>query len=293
MGSHADSLRSRRRAWRILLVSFGVIILVGAISFGVYAAATHWAEPQRLLVVGDGGPLPLAEDGSITATSPDGQPVLLTGQKADLYVQIQRVRQGLATGELVYDRPGADIMRELGSRLHAELDAAGPEGVLEMTHPDEEPSFMPAFEERFITSFLETLFPDPESLLNWCEEPLFDVDVTVYLVMDAVDQQANALEAEVAAMPEVASADLVTKEEALARMKEWFTDNPEILSNMTGNPFPASLEIRLKDPDSASSFAGRFKDRSEVGEVISASERDFPSLDFRRSTLDLCFVPKD
>ncbi len=129
--------------------------------------------------------------------------------------------------------------------------------MLETIYSDEGPSIT-GFDEEFTALSFRALFPaDPESLLGRYEESLSRVDVTVCPEMDAGDEQANAMHAEVAAMPEVASVDLATEEEALARFKEWFSDKPEV-------------------------------DRVKI-----ASERVFPNSDYLRFSLGLCFASKD
>jgi cell division protein FtsX len=75
------------------------------------------------------------------------------------------------------------------------------------------------------------------------------VDVVAYLTQEVAD--ATALEKEIEGMPEVARVTYVSTDEALARLKEDFKDNPEVLEGLVGNPLPASFEIWLRDPSVA------------------------------------------
>jgi cell division transport system permease protein len=66
---------------------------------------------------------------------------------------------------------------------------------------------------------------------------------------------------------EVKSCTFVSKDDALARMKEWFKDNPDALENLTGNPLPASFEIALNDPLTVKTVAARFNGNPIVDTV--------------------------
>ena len=50
--------------------------------------------------------------------------------------------------------------------------------------------------------------------------------------------------------PDVLEVIYVTKDEALARLREHFADRAELLAMVADNPLPASLEIRARDPGS-------------------------------------------
>ncbi|MCL5734014.1 MAG: permease-like cell division protein FtsX [Actinobacteria bacterium] len=100
------------------------------------------------------------------------------------------------------------------------------------------------------------------------------VEITVFLKTDPdpTTDQVDAMQTKIMGWPEVKSSVFVSKEEALNRLKEDFKDNPEILQDLTGNPLPASFEISLKDPQTVSSVAERFKGDPVVDEVSYGKE---------------------
>lgn len=95
------------------------------------------------------------------------------------------------------------------------------------------------------------------------------VEITVYLKTDPdpTTDQIDAMQTEILGWPEVKSSVFVSKQDALARLKEDFKDNPEILEGLTGNPLPASFEISLVDPQSVDEVAARFDGKTIVDEV--------------------------
>ena len=95
------------------------------------------------------------------------------------------------------------------------------------------------------------------------------VEITVFLKTkpDPTSDQIAAMQKQIRGWPEVKSCTFVSKEDALARMKDWFKDNPDALEGLTGNPLPASFEIALNDPKTVSSVATRFDGDPIVDEV--------------------------
>jgi cell division transport system permease protein len=93
------------------------------------------------------------------------------------------------------------------------------------------------------------------------------VEITVYLKDTAAEQDITAMQSEISSWAEVKTATFVSKDEALARLKEDFKDNPEIFQQLRNNPLPASFEIALKDPKTVDAVAARFNGRDSVDEV--------------------------
>jgi cell division transport system permease protein len=93
------------------------------------------------------------------------------------------------------------------------------------------------------------------------------VEVTVYLKDTAAEQEITAMQSEISSWTEVKTVTFVSKDEALARLKEDFADNPEIFQQLRSNPLPASFEISLKDPKTVDAVAARFTGRESVDEV--------------------------
>lgn len=64
-------------------------------------------------------------------------------------------------------------------------------------------------------------------------------------------------------MPEASRVRYVSKEEALSHAKELFRESPEVMENLPGNPFPASLKISVESASDAETVAAEFRDRGE------------------------------
>ena len=82
--------------------------------------------------------------------------------------------------------------------------------------------------------------------------------------------QAQALAADVAALPEVRDVHYVSKDEALARFRQRLQDRGQV--DLTGyldrNPLPASLEVSLVDPRDYQSVVDLLASRTEVVESV-------------------------
>jgi hypothetical protein len=208
---------------RLAAVGSAVLVALGAVSLGSYELVDHLRTPREVLVIGGDEELSPAAGGSISAVSPDGKTVVLTGKKAELYSEIQRIKQGLASGSIVYDPSAFNTAPETGA-------GSGPlEESWELYH---------AF-----WSFTD----DPLVLLAGLLGEVFAADVSVYMKTEVSDEEAAALLSEIESMPEVRVCEFVSKEEALEQLKRLFSDRPEIFSGLTGNPLPAGFEIWLVD----------------------------------------------
>ena len=78
-----------------------------------------------------------------------------------------------------------------------------------------------------------------------------EVDINVYFSLDASENEILALKKNVENLPEVASVQYVTREQALATFKEIHKDEERILRGLEEigeNPLPASFNIKAKDP---------------------------------------------
>jgi cell division transport system permease protein len=69
--------------------------------------------------------------------------------------------------------------------------------------------------------------------------------VTIYLDADATPAQLHDVDAFLATHRDFGSRRLVTKEEALARFKSYFTNLSEVVGELDENPFPASFECNV------------------------------------------------
>src|SRR5438105_489346 len=81
--------------------------------------------------------------------------------------------------------------------------------------------------------------------------------VTVYLDADATPAQVHDVDAFLATHRNFGSRRFVTKEEALARFKSYFTNLSEVVGELDENPFPASFECSVTPRVAQSSAFGR------------------------------------
>lgn len=84
------------------------------------------------------------------------------------------------------------------------------------------------------------------------------VDITVYFVTSAEDQEMNALVKQVENLPEVASVHFSSSEEELQEFKARHADDDltlQALEQVGGNPLGAALEIKARDPANYDSIA--------------------------------------
>jgi cell division transport system permease protein len=102
------------------------------------------------------------------------------------------------------------------------------------------------------------------------------VEVVANLQIDASPSAIADLGTRIKAMPEVSGVTLVTREEALARFQQSMTDQgrEDLTKYLDSNPFPASYEIRLKDPSFSSSVADALQPTNEpaVRNVLDTKE---------------------
>lgn len=71
--------------------------------------------------------------------------------------------------------------------------------------------------------------------------------IVVYLQPAATAEETKAVDAFLAARPELSRRRLVTREEALARFKSYFSNLSEVVGQLDDNPFPPSYEVEV-DP---------------------------------------------
>jgi cell division transport system permease protein len=98
------------------------------------------------------------------------------------------------------------------------------------------------------------------------------VEITVYLKDSASPTAVDAMQAQIVGWTEVKTSNYVSKDAALARLREEFKDHPEILDTLQYNPLPASFEISLKDPKKVDVVAARFSGNPIVDEVSYGKE---------------------
>jgi cell division transport system permease protein len=97
--------------------------------------------------------------------------------------------------------------------------------------------------------------------------------VKVFLLETATDEQVNALRSDLERDPLVQSVEFVNKEDALKRARDLFKESPGVMENLPGNPFPASLNAKLKDPAKMQSVAKAMKGQPGVDDVGTGGEK--------------------
>jgi cell division transport system permease protein len=96
-----------------------------------------------------------------------------------------------------------------------------------------------------LLSGLFILLSGLDATLNYVEAK---VEVVAYLADSASVDEVNALQADLQALPEVASVSYVSKEQALKNFQARQPEVADLVAALDENPLPASFEIRLHDP---------------------------------------------
>ncbi len=92
------------------------------------------------------------------------------------------------------------------------------------------------------------------NLSTTARELAANISVTFFLDPELPEGATESLAAEVRRSPHVQNVDYVPAAEALARFRESFPELRDVLESLKSNPFPPSLEARLK-PDAAADEA--------------------------------------
>ncbi|HEX8173357.1 MAG TPA: permease-like cell division protein FtsX [Thermoanaerobaculia bacterium] len=104
-----------------------------------------------------------------------------------------------------------------------------------------------------------------ENLSHAAEEWQGKSRVVIYLDAEATPEQVRSVDAALASAPEFARRRFVTREEALARFKRYFTNLSEVVGSLDDNPFPPSFEADVA-PSRAQSRA--FRQRMDALETM-------------------------
>jgi cell division transport system permease protein len=93
------------------------------------------------------------------------------------------------------------------------------------------------------------------------------VEITVDLKDIATSSEVADLQNEISSWSQIEEVRYISKDEAMERLKKDLKDQPELLNEISGNPLPASLEIKLKDPRVVTSVAEKIQGRPGVDEI--------------------------
>lgn len=91
--------------------------------------------------------------------------------------------------------------------------------------------------------------------------------VKVFLNASVTEDQTNNLRERLEGMSDVSSVQYISKKAALVRAKKLFKEDPETLEQLPYNPFPASLEAKLKNPTQVKIVAGKMENEDGVQKV--------------------------
>ncbi|MFA5584614.1 MAG: permease-like cell division protein FtsX [Bacteriovoracaceae bacterium] len=96
------------------------------------------------------------------------------------------------------------------------------------------------------------------------------IDVSAYLRDSASQERIIALQEDLSKNPDVKNIRYVSKEDALARYREEFANNPTLKDSILEdeNPLPASIEIKVYDPDRLEAIMPIF-DKDEYKTIVS------------------------
>lgn len=100
------------------------------------------------------------------------------------------------------------------------------------------------------------------------------VQVRAFLRESASADEINGLRVKIAAMPEVAGVDYVSKEQALADFtaREKQVGHEDLVKYLDSNPLQASLDIRLSDPKQTTDVVEALQGTSVVDHVIPVAD---------------------
>jgi cell division transport system permease protein len=97
------------------------------------------------------------------------------------------------------------------------------------------------------------------------------VEVVAYLRDDAVDEEVDALQSDIAAFPHVRDVLYISRRQAFELARVQLQDFEAIFTDLETNPFPASLEITLnpgqRSPDAVHAIAAAVADYPFVEDV--------------------------
>lgn len=127
----------------------------------------------------------------------------------------------------------------------------------------------------FLSLFIIGLFAMGSVLLDSMVGTVEDqVTIQAYLSDDAEDSAVSSLQTKIQGWSEVESVTYKSKDEALAEYRETMTNKnaPDAVAALDDrNPIPASLVIKLYDPQEVESVASRLGEDSDFAEVADVS----------------------
>src|SRR3712207_687888 len=105
-----------------------------------------------------------------------------------------------------------------------------------------------------------------------------DVSVEAFIPPDASQERVEEIRKTVESYPEVASVNLVSEDEALAKFKDTFKDQPEIYENLDPGVLPASFQLQLEDPALADEVAQKLENEGFSDDNLSYPQQTISRL---------------
>jgi cell division transport system permease protein len=93
------------------------------------------------------------------------------------------------------------------------------------------------------------------------------VNLIAYLKDDTSTDDGTQLADKLRADPQVLEVTYLSKEDAMVRLKTQLSDRADLLDMVTGNPLPASVEVRLRDPGRIAAYAATLRSQPGIEEV--------------------------
>jgi cell division transport system permease protein len=112
-----------------------------------------------------------------------------------------------------------------------------------------------------------------EGSTNWsgCSTPPVSLDgrrVTVFLRLEATDQQREAIAAELRSLPGIARFDFASRQEAYERFKELYACAPELVDATRAESLPESFNVTLTDPSAGQTVKDQISRLPGVDAVV-------------------------
>jgi len=124
----------------------------------------------------------------------------------------------------------------------------------------------------FLFSFSFLFEKGGKSLIKKIEEK---ADFSVYFKSETLEEEILKTKDSLLKFPEVEEVKYISREKALLTFKERHKENPVLMEALkeVGNPFLASLNIRLKDPNEFEKISNFFKEKEEIIEKVDFFQR--------------------
>jgi cell division transport system permease protein len=94
-----------------------------------------------------------------------------------------------------------------------------------------------------------------------------NVEVSVFLREGVSGPEVEQLGRDIGGMPEVASAEFESKEEAYDRFKELFKESPALVENVSADSLPASFQVKLDNPEDFQVISARLTGNPAIEEI--------------------------